>query len=165
MTEANLQGQTLNIESQGDNILVNGIPLDSDIQALNPGLWHLLHKHQSFHVFVQKIDQEEKVITLSVNGKKTEVKLVSRMEKLLKELGMAGQMTKKLDTLKAPMPGLIHTVYVKPGDEVTKGQPLLILEAMKMENVIKSPGDATVKEVVARKGVGVEKNALLIRFE
>ena len=87
------------------------------------------------------------------------------MEKLLKDLGMASQLTKKLEVLKAPMPGLIHKISVSAGDTVQKGEPLLILEAMKMENLIKSPGDGTIKEVVAAVGNSVEKNAVLIRFE
>lgn len=94
-----------------------------------------------------------------------EVKLVSRMEKLLKDLGMSGQMVKKLDVLKAPMPGLIHKVLVNEGDNLAKGDPMLILEAMKMENVIKSPGDGIIKEIVAKVGSSVEKNAVLIRYQ
>ena len=164
MTEAILQGTTLQIDSDGNTLLLNGQPVSSDIRSMSPGLWHVLHENKSFHVFIQKIDQEQKTVTLSINGKKAEVKLVSRMEKLLKDLGMAGQLTKKIDVLKAPMPGLIHTIHVKAGDQVAKGQALLILEAMKMENVIKAPADATIKDVVAKPGMSVEKNALLIRF-
>ena len=62
------------------------------------------------------------------------------------------------------MPGLIIQLLVKDGDEVKSGDTLLILEAMKMENIIKAPGDATVKSVKVRKGDGVEKNQVLIEF-
>jgi biotin carboxyl carrier protein len=62
------------------------------------------------------------------------------------------------------MPGLIIDLKVKDGDQVKAGDPLLILEAMKMENIIKSPGDATVKSVKVRMGEGVEKNQVLIEF-
>ena len=54
---------------------------------------------------------------------------------------------------------------MKSGDEVEKGTPLLILEAMKMENVIKSPGDVVIKEILVGKGKAVEKNEILITFE
>ena len=53
---------------------------------------------------------------------------------------------------------------VKPGDAVKQGDPLFILEAMKMENIIKSPGEGTVKAVKAKKGDSVEKNQVLIEF-
>jgi biotin carboxyl carrier protein len=67
--------------------------------------------------------------------------------------------------IKAPMPGLVLNVLVNAGDTVDKDTPLLILEAMKMENVIKAASSATVKKVNATKGVPVEKGAVLIEFE
>lgn len=165
MTEANIKGRSIQIQTKGDRILLNGQEVTADISHISPELWHLLINHRSYHIFIQKIDSETKTVTLSVNGKRTDVRLVSRMEKLLEELGMARQLTRKLDVLKAPMPGLIHKINVADGEQVSKGDPLLILEAMKMENVIKSPGDAIVKEVVTSVGSSVEKNAVLIRFE
>lgn len=164
MTEALVQGTPFRVDRQGDQLRINDQVVQPDVKALHPQLWHVLHQHHSYHVFVQKIDLEAKSLTLSVNGKRTEVKIHSRMEKLLADLGMSHATEKKLDLLKAPMPGLIQKVQVQPGDVVTKGQPLLILEAMKMENVIKAPGDGKVKEVVAKEGHSVEKNAVLIRF-
>ncbi|MEL6135773.1 MAG: acetyl-CoA carboxylase biotin carboxyl carrier protein subunit, partial [Bacteroidota bacterium] len=78
--------------------------------------------------------------------------------------GMEHSLSKKLDSLKAPMPGLIHSLKVEAGQEVKKGDPLLILEAMKMENIIKSPGEGVVKEIHVVEKNSVEKNALLITF-
>ncbi|MCL4125038.1 UNVERIFIED_CONTAM: hypothetical protein GTU68_001507 [Idotea baltica] len=63
------------------------------------------------------------------------------------------------------MPGLILEVKVKIGQEVKEDDPLLILEAMKMENVITSPRDGIIKSVTAIKGNTVEKGILLIEFE
>ena len=77
---------------------------------------------------------------------------------------MESTLTKQLDNLKAPMPGLIHSLKVEAGQEVKKGDPLLILEAMKMENIIKSPGEGIVKEIHVEEKNSVEKNALLITF-
>jgi biotin carboxyl carrier protein len=62
------------------------------------------------------------------------------------------------------MPGLILDLKVKPGDEVKKGDVVLILEAMKMENSIKSPGDGIVKLVKVNLKDSVEKNQVLIQF-
>ena len=66
--------------------------------------------------------------------------------------------------LKAPMPGLVLKVLVKPGDVVKKNDAVLILEAMKMENVIKAPGDAVVSAVHVQERVAVEKGQLLLNF-
>jgi biotin carboxyl carrier protein len=63
------------------------------------------------------------------------------------------------------MPGLIRTIVVAEGQEVKKGDVILILEAMKMENALKSPADLVVKSIKVQQGQAVEKNQLLIEFE
>jgi acetyl/propionyl-CoA carboxylase alpha subunit len=67
--------------------------------------------------------------------------------------------------LKAPMPGLILEVRVKEGDKIPKGEPLLIVEAMKMENIIKAPSDVEIRKVIATAGSSVEKGDSLMEFE
>ena len=62
------------------------------------------------------------------------------------------------------MPGMVLNILVAEGQQVKKGDSLLVLEAMKMENVLKSPTDGVIKKVVATKGTAVEKNQLLIQF-
>ena len=64
----------------------------------------------------------------------------------------------------APMPGLVLEINVSEGQEVEKGDPLLILEAMKMENVIKAPGNGIIKKIHVEKGNPVEKNELLVEL-
>lgn len=67
--------------------------------------------------------------------------------------------------LVAPMPGTILSIEVKPGDSIKRGQTVLILEAMKMKNAIKSPQDAIVREIVAATGQTVRYGDVLIQFE
>ncbi len=67
--------------------------------------------------------------------------------------------------LKAPMPGMVIEVRVKPGERVAKDQPLVVIEAMKMENVIKAKGEAVVKAIIAAKGKSIEKGDTLLEFE
>jgi biotin carboxyl carrier protein len=69
------------------------------------------------------------------------------------------------ETVKAPMPGTIIKVNVKTGDQVRKGQPLLILEAMKMENEICAPGDGTVASVNASQGASVNTGDVLLSLK
>jgi biotin carboxyl carrier protein len=63
------------------------------------------------------------------------------------------------------MPGLVLDLLVVPGQQVSQGEKILILEAMKMENVIKSPGDGIVKAVFVQKGDSVEKGHLMVEME
>lgn len=72
---------------------------------------------------------------------------------------------KDLTKVRAFIPGVIQKVYVKIGDEVNKGQPLLVLEAMKMKNDVFSPIDAKVKSVLVKPGDVVAKDQILIEFE
>jgi ribonuclease HI len=80
------------------------------------------------------------------------------------ELGLDKRAGMVSPELKAPMPGLVLNVLVKVGDAVRKNDPVLVLEAMKMENVIKAPGDAVVAQVHAVQGKAVEKGQLLLLF-
>jgi biotin carboxyl carrier protein len=70
-----------------------------------------------------------------------------------------------MNELKAPMPGLVVDFLVEIGQEVQTGDKLMILEAMKMENVIKASGQGIVKKLNVIKGQSVEKNQILIEFE
>ena len=83
---------------------------------------------------------------------------------MLHSLGMDNLASKKVADLKAPMPGLVLEIAVKVGQEVAKGDTLLILEAMKMENVIKSPTDGVIKSIAVNKADTVEKNQLILNF-
>jgi glutaconyl-CoA/methylmalonyl-CoA decarboxylase subunit gamma len=68
-------------------------------------------------------------------------------------------------TLAAPMPGVVLEVNVKPGDTVVRGQQIAILEAMKMQNSIKSPRAGTIAEVCVAAGQAVGHGDALIRFQ
>jgi len=65
----------------------------------------------------------------------------------------------------APMPGLVVDVRVEPGQQVKSGDPLVIIEAMKMENVLKAKSTATVKAVLVTSGQSIEKGDTLVEFE
>lgn len=67
--------------------------------------------------------------------------------------------------IKAPLPGTIITVLVKPGDKVTMGQKLLTMEAMKMENNVLSEKDGTVRVVNVKPGATVAQNEVLVEIE
>jgi len=86
------------------------------------------------------------------------------LAQLRKTAGMSSE-TDVAKHLKAAMPGMVIEVKIKPGDKVTKGQPLLVLEAMKMENIIKAQWETTVKAVHVSGGMSVEKGDKLLEFE
>ena len=83
---------------------------------------------------------------------------------MLSSMGMDLKAGQKIEPVKAPMPGLVLKIMVAEGDEVKKGDNLFVLEAMKMENIIKSPADVVVKTVKIKPGDKVEKGQVLMMF-
>ncbi len=81
------------------------------------------------------------------------------------QMGFSSADAGKIKELKAPMPGLVIEIRVKAGDTVKKGDPIIVLEAMKMENVLKATGEGTVKSIEVQKSQSVEKGQVLIIFE
>lgn len=99
-----------------------------------------------------------------IDGDVYEVRSTRPIDALLDELGIAATAAKGPEVLVAPMPGLVLRVDAFPGGEVSAGQSLLVLEAMKMENNLKSPVAGIVAEVYVQAGQAVEKGTKLIRF-
>lgn len=165
MFDAQVNGQfDFSVDAAGEQITLNGQSLQVDLQQSGEYYFHLIYQGGSYNLYLESVNREEKLVTLRVNGKRAEVKLSTELDRLLKKLGMEGIGARKASDVKAPMPGLIKSVSVAEGDTVTKGETLLILEAMKMENVIKSPADGVIKAVKAVAGNTVDKGALLVSF-
>jgi biotin carboxyl carrier protein len=129
------------------------------------GNFHIIQDNLSYNAEVLSTNYNEKVFELKINGVIYEVKLEDEYDQLVKRLGLSVVTHQVVKDINAPMPGLVLEVSVEAGQEVEEGTPLLILEAMKMENVIKAPGTGVVKKVNVSKGKAVEKNHLLIEME
>jgi len=134
-----------------------------DAVQISDSKFHVLEGNQSYQVEI--IESDLKKITVEVNGNKYDVNIKDSYDQLVKKLGFATVNNQKLKNIKAPMPGLIIDILVEPGQEVQKGDQLLILEAMKMENVLKSEGEGIVKEVLFTKGSAVDKGQVIIEME
>ncbi|PCJ88185.1 MAG: acetyl-CoA carboxylase biotin carboxyl carrier protein subunit [Flavobacteriales bacterium] len=151
-----------NAEKAGGSI--NGKPFSWDLIALEDRRYHVIKDSTSYTVEVTDVNFSEKTIMVKVNGNKYELKVSDRYDELLKEMGMDVLSSNHVKEIKAPMPGMVLDVMVQEGKPIKKGEPVLVLEAMKMENILKSPVDGVVKKVKARKGQAVEKNEVLVNF-
>jgi biotin carboxyl carrier protein len=164
MFQAIVNDKTFEINPEGETITVNGEALAWDVAQLRDGYFHIIHNHKSCKAELVKADATTKTFTWKINGKHYTVSVKDKFDLLLEKLGMSQTAGSKVNSIKAPMPGLIIDLKVKAGDVVKQGDPLLILEAMKMENILKSPGDGEVKTIKIKKGDSVEKNQVLIEF-
>lgn len=158
------QVYSLEMDPEKQLFIVNGQTVELDKVQTGPGRFHFIHNNRSFNIEILPPDRETKQVVVVVNGNKYAIKFKDRYDDLLKSMGMESSGQGKHRDVKAPMPGMVIEVMVKEGDQVEKDTPLLILEAMKMENVIKSPGSGTISKVVAHKGQAVEKNSVLVEF-
>ena len=137
---------------------------DFDVIEIKDGIFHIIKNNRSYNVEVLKANKEEKTFIIRVNGNKYTVELKDKYDDLLKQLGIEIGSSAKVKEIKAPMPGLVVDVRVKEGDMVKQGDGLIVLQAMKMENIIKSPAEGSIKKVHIKKGDAIEKNQIMISF-
>lgn len=152
------------ISLEGNRVFINGENREWDIIALPDGRLNVLMGNKSYNAYVVSIDRQKKKIALRVNGHIYELEIREQIDLLLQKMGLNMNVAKKAESINAPMPGLILSIMVEEGQAIKKGEPVLILEAMKMENIFKAPEDAVVKSIKIKAGQAVEKGAVLIEL-
>ena len=164
MYKASVSKKSFEIVNHDHQLIIDGTPLDWDIVEVSNGYFHILINRKSYRAEVVRADPATKSFAMKINGKVYSVTLKDKFDLLLEKMGMNNGSSGKANHIKAPMPGLIIDLRVKEGDTVMPGDALLILEAMKMENMIKASAQSVVKSVKVKKGDSVEKNQVLIEF-
>lgn len=127
--------------------------------------FHILSENKSYKANIINANFNQKKYIISINDNNYTVDISNELDALIKEMGFSLGNAKKVNEIKAPMPGLILDINVAVGDAVNVGDTLLILEAMKMENSIASPREGIIKSISVKKSDAVEKNQLLVEFE
>lgn len=143
--------------------------LETDIHSLDvvkkgADHYHLIYKNRSVSVRMLTADLNSGHYRVEVNGEIYTVALRTPLDLFIQQMGFGRSEDLLIDKVLAPMPGLLLDIYVKEGQEVEKDEPLLVLEAMKMENVILSPGKGVIDKIMHAKGETVEKGIELISF-
>jgi biotin carboxyl carrier protein len=164
MLTAHLNGKDVQLEKEEGLWIIPGSG-KVDIHPISERRFHLIANGFSYDVEVLSVDNAEKKVTLRMNNRLQVVTLSDAFDRLLHDLGMDKAVSHKVNNIKAPMPGLVLRLEVVEGAELSAGDKVLVLEAMKMENVIKSPGAGKVKNILVKPGTPVEKNQVLIELE
>lgn len=152
------------IEITAGGILLNSKAVSWDQVNTGHGHFHVLMNHRSYRCEVVSADAAAKSFLIKVNGHLHQVAVKDRFDQLLQQLGIDKTAVHKARVIKAPMPGLVLKILVNEQQTLNEGDSVLILEAMKMENVIKSPGAGVVKSIRVKEKDAVEKNHILIEL-
>ena len=138
---------------------------DLDVHRISHDRLHVLYQGESYLLDLGKTDFLHKKYEIHRASTPHEVQLTNPLDALIDSLGFSFDSKSNIQQITAPMPGLILDIQVKKGQEVKEDDTLLILEAMKMENVVSSPRTGVIKDVLVKKGAAVEKAQVLIEFE
>ncbi|MCB0506983.1 MAG: acetyl-CoA carboxylase biotin carboxyl carrier protein subunit [Chitinophagales bacterium] len=153
------------IELDEQQIKIDGESTEIDLVRLLDNKFHILENHKSHNLEILHADYALKRFSIKVNNNIYDLNLQTELDALLDKMGMSADDNEKMDNVKAPMPGLVLDILVEKGQTINKGDNLLVLEAMKMENIIKASGTGIVKDIKVNKKDAVEKNQLLIEME
>lgn len=156
VVEVSKTGQTYSFK-------LNGKPIDFDaIDLCHDGLKSLLVSGKSFDAELAELPEG---LSVYLRGHRIICRVEEERKARLARLAGEREEEKGQKTLQAQMPGLVVKVLISPGDEVKRGQGLVVLEAMKMQNELKAPLQGTVKEIKVREGEAVEKGQVLMTFQ
>lgn len=156
-----VEDESIAVNLDGDKAFINGAETALRVERLNNR--YLIYSDKNI-TEVSVLEKTKDGYRLLINGKETITSVQDHISLMLDRLGMTMGEDEIANEVLAPMPGVILKIMVTEGQEMKKGDPLLILEAMKMENLIKCPADVTIASINVAAGQNVEKNASLIRF-
>lgn len=124
----------------------------------------VLDNNKSKLVSVKEVNHELKRYQIQIDGRTYQVQILDAVDQQISTMNLKSKKSNQLKELRAPMPGLVRQVNVEVGSKVDLGDSLFILEAMKMENLLKSPVNGVVSNLFVKPGESVEKNQILLSF-
>ncbi|HRN80425.1 MAG TPA: acetyl-CoA carboxylase biotin carboxyl carrier protein subunit [Ferruginibacter sp.] len=152
---------------------VNGQPFslsvadveDIHIHPIENDWYHFIIDREALRVRWIDYDMNKQMLTIEHDQIRYEIQIKGALEQQIARMGLDKVVEHSVQVIKAPMPGLVLEIAVSEGDVVEKGGKVLVLEAMKMENVITVPVQSIIKKIVVKPGAAVEKGQLLIELE
>ena len=136
-----------------------------DVRRIGSDEYFLLHDNKSHHGKVIDVNIKSKTVVLEINSIRFTCQIEDDLDLTIQNLNL-NELSGQVDAnLVSTMPGLVLQVLVHEDQTIKSGTPLMILEAMKMENILKASHDGRVKEICCKPGDAVDKNQLLIEIE
>ena len=157
--------ERIEVELDGDVARVGDDESRTDLADIEGTPVRLVTIGDRTHRVVAHRHPERGRYTLWLDGFRYEVEALDERTRAIRDLSAASGAPAGPAPLVAPMPGLVVRINVQPGDTVRAGQPLVVMEAMKMENELRSPAAGVVRAVPVAPGTAVEKGALLVELQ
>lgn len=153
-------------------VKVNGFEFSFDEAAIaeasvihrSPAEFNVLLHNRSVNVVLLR-DEGSKKASFEIDGEVFSTEIKDELDQMLDAMGFSAAASRQIKEIKAPMPGLVLDITVQEGQQVTEGDKLLTLGAMKMENSITIPAHAVIKRIPVKAGQAVEKGQVLIELE
>ncbi len=149
-----LNNEIFNVESKDNNYIINDIPFEIDLNRLSLHQYKTRYFDKTYDIFVA---QDKNMLYANVNGDYYELKKADDDD--LDEYTAESSDT---EIIRSQMPGSVIDVLVKPGDDVKEGQPVIIIEAMKMESTMYSSIDGVVEQVNCKKDTQIDADVELV---
>ncbi|HVX39881.1 MAG TPA: acetyl-CoA carboxylase biotin carboxyl carrier protein subunit [Gemmatimonadaceae bacterium] len=158
-------GETHEVLLDADGVHLEGENLAAQVTTIDGTPVRIVKIGDAVHRVVVRPGASRGAYTLWLDGYRFEVEALDERARAIRELSAAAAGPSGPAPLVAPMPGLVVRVHVQVGDQVSAGQGLVVMEAMKMENELRTQAAGRVKTVRATPGTAVEKGAVLIELE
>lgn len=159
-----INNQEFSIKHNGSNsVVINDKLFTYDLADQNGFHFSLRMGNETYDII--KVQESEGKVSLLIDGIYYDVLVQSDLEKKSAQLMRETKKGSHLVEVKSPMPGLVLKVFKNKGEEVEAGETVIILEAMKMENIIKAPQNGIINEIFVKENTPVEKGAVLFQIK
>jgi biotin carboxyl carrier protein len=162
--QLNDQRKTVSIDADGVRY-EDGAPVHAELSDIEGSPVRMVKVGTNVYRVVAENKQGRGRYTLWIDGYRFDTEALDERTRSIRDISAANAVPVGPAPIIAPMPGLIVRVNVNPGDQVTAGQGIVVMEAMKMENELRATAAGTVRSVEVSPGTAVEKGALLVALE
>jgi len=165
IAELDNEKHEISLKQNGENVSaeIDGRAYEIEAHEVEPNVYLLKHANKVYEIFVAPNERSNEPVQVNVAGNNFEIKLTD--PKRLRGTSGANEHGDGSAEIKTAMPGKLVRVLVEAGAKVEKGDGILVVEAMKMQNEMKAPKDGTVKEIRFAEGATVNAGDVLAIIE
>ncbi len=159
-----VDGERITVDLDADGVRVGGRRVQAHLADIEGTPIHLVQIDNTVHRVAARRGDARGHYVLWMNGYRYECEALDERSRAIQEMTAEHAVPKGPGRIIAPMPGLVSKIHVREGDQVSAGQAIVVIEAMKMENELRAVSAGVVTRVLAVQGSAVEKGAVLVEL-